>query len=52
MQDKDLVVQKMTRELLSHSNRRLLQTIAPSATDISSYEEIYNKLEKKKNQSF
>ena len=33
MQDKDLVVQKKTQKLLSYSNRRLLQTIAPIATD-------------------
>ena len=42
MYDKLLNLQKKTRELLSQSNQRLEQTIAPTATYIPSYEPIYN----------
>ena len=52
MHDKLLDLQKMTRELLSQINRRLLQTIAPSVTDTSSYEQIYNNSKKKSSKVF
>ena len=42
----------MTHELLSHINRKLLQTIAPGGTDTSSYEQIYNNSKKKASKGF
>ena len=52
MHDKLLDLQKMTHELLSHINRKLLQTIASSGTDTSSYEQIYNNSKKKASKVF
>ena len=47
MHDKLFDLQNQTRDLLSHTYRKLLQTIAPSVTDTSSYEQIYNNSRKK-----
>ena len=52
MHHKLLDLQKMTREVLSHINQRLLQTIAPSVTDKSSCEQIHNNSKKKASKVF